>query len=700
MIRNSIRGHAGKNKWRARSALLAAAAVVVPTGVQAQLDEIVVTSTKREASIQDVPASISQISGDALEARGVSNIENLALQIPNLTFGSNGSNAFISLRGIGTTVDSGVAEPAVSTYVDGVFLPRASMSVLRQVDLERVEVLRGPQGTLYGRNATGGAINFISRSPSDEMEGGLTLYGENRSGYGISGYLSGPITDKVSIRFSGGRERQDGYVEVLNTDEELADTDVTYGRVALRVEPTSDLTIDVSVQHEDSESQNGYQALFTAVPGVPPAFLTTEENKLIADGPHAGDVVTTIVSGRINWDLSDSVSLRSITGYVDHSVNTTFDADGTSAIVIDLVDAFRPSESFSQEINLYGETDWLSWLVGGYFFKEDFFISLPVNFGGFLVNAGDLKEETTSYALFTDLTVSVTDRFRINGGLRFNSEEKDFEFFHLPSPAGDLNSDDVLPKVGLQFDVTEDINIYGQWQKGIKSGGHQISLPSTFASEEIQAYEIGVKSQFLDGQLTANASGFFYDYTDLQATTVIPPSTTLVQNGDAEVFGLEAEISYTLTDNVAFNFGASFLDSEYTSLFSDDQTTPVSVLVDLSGEELIRAPSYTLNFGAEWFIPVDHGILEGVRLRADVFHSDDFKLNFFDYAETRQESYTTANLSAIFTDTSGRYQLRAYVNNVGNTVTKNQANFLATTGAFFGTRSEPRNGGVSLMAKF
>ncbi|CAN0498122.1 unnamed protein product [Scytosiphon promiscuus] len=175
-------------------------------GVEAESRQatVIVTATKREASIQDVAASISQVGGDDLETRGVDDVENPALQIPNLTFGKFGRNTFVTVRGIGTTVDSGVAEPSVATYVDGVFLPRATMALLRQVDLERVEVLRGPQGTLYGRNATGGAVNYVSRGPSDTFEGKIVATFEERNGRGVDAVVSGPISEGLSFRLSGG----------------------------------------------------------------------------------------------------------------------------------------------------------------------------------------------------------------------------------------------------------------------------------------------------------------------------------------------------------------------------------------------------------------------------------------------------------------------------------------------------------------
>lgn len=729
MSTNSDRHSVSNNNSRlgAKLGLAAAVAALAPafstaaaqddSEQEARQETVIVTATKREQSIQDIPASVSQISGTDLSARGISDIENLATSIPNLTYGEFGSNTFISIRGIGTTVDSGVAEPSVATYVDGIFLPRSTMAVTKQTDLERVEVLRGPQGTLYGRNATGGAINFVSRAPSDVLEGGGSLTIEERNGVGVDGYISGPLGDQAAFRLSGGVEEQDGYVDVLNTGDDLLNRDAWFARGALQFRPSDDLTFDISVHHEEDDGVNTAQTFITEPVNVTglgallmiPVGFSTEPNTIIADGGASGESETTIISARVNWDLSDSVSFRSTTGYVDHSINSQFDADGTDFFFVN-ADAFpRESSSFSQEFNLYGSAERLDWLIGAYYFEEEFELQLPVSFNGLLFMspapsisavAGDIVEDTTSYALFGDVSFALTDRLKLNGGLRFNNEEKEFEFFGAPSPAGNLDSDDILPKIGLQFDVNQDVNIYGQWQQGIKSGGHQLDRPETFAAEQLDAFEVGVKSEFMDGALTANAAIFFYDYQDLQATITIPPATTLIESGDAEVSGFEGEVYYAPSSSVRLNFGVSMLDAEYTELTSTDQALPGGPTVDLAGEDLIRAPEFTVNFGGEWRIPVNSSFIGDILLRGDAFHSSDYKLAFIDYAETRQEAYTTVDLSATITDPSDRFALRVFVDNATDEVYLNNGSFLATTGAFIGVFSEPRTAGVSLSAKF
>lgn len=745
---DSTSNKAGKKNNILKYLLLGSAAAIAPMGVahaqtetaaaeeQVADDAIIVTATKRSTDIQDVPAAITAIGGDELAERGLNDIDGLADQVPSLSFGRYLNTTFVTIRGIGTTVDSGVAEPSVALYVDGVFLPRATMGTLRQVDLERAEVLRGPQGTLYGRNATGGAVNFVSRAPSSTFEAGINASIENRNGYGLNGYVSGPLGDQVSVRLSGGYESQDGYVKVINTGGDVGGTDLYHGRLAFNFELSDSATLDLSVQHEKNEDDFVWLGLGTAPVGVLGAYalagsatvpnFTTEPNEIYSNGLNDALLETTIASARLNVDLNDSISFRSVSGYINHTSATEQESDGTDVLFIDLVDTKVTSESFSQELNLYGETGPVEWLLGGYYFTEEHKLAGSLAFDTFALALGtidptdpvavaaiapflgfpstfqfaDLEENTESAAIFADVTINLSDSFRLLAGARYNWEEKDYLFFGAASPAGGLNTSDFLPKFGFQYDVSDEVNVYGQWQKGIKSGGHQLSVVSLFDPEEVEAFELGFKSQFWDGRATLNASAYYYDYSNLQATVTIPPNTTLVENGDAEIYGLEAEMFVEPIDNLNLNFGASFIESEYTDLDSIDQTLAVPVSVDLSGERVIRTPKFTLNAGAAWTVPVESGILGSVTFRGDVFYTDSFKLSFFDYAATRQSAYATANVSVTLTDSSDTFTLRGYINNVTDKLVLNNAAYLAPIAAFNTNYSEPLNGGVSIGFKF
>jgi iron complex outermembrane recepter protein len=691
------------------------------TAIATSVDEVIVTAMKRGENVQSVPASVTALSGADLANRGVSNIEQLSMAVPNLNFGVHDGATFITIRGVGSTINSGVTEPTVAAYVDGVFLPRATMGSLQQVDLERVEVLRGPQGTLYGRNATGGAVNFISRAPTRDFEGEATLGGGSRSAFGASGFVSGPLSSDVDFRLSGGHDEHQSYLRVVpsgRTDEVQSD----YVRAALSIRPTSDLTVDLAVKYEHDKGSDTYQQLLTSSssPLLPPLTLqTTAPNRTAADAPFRLSIDTLISSATINWQVSDAVALRSITGYINHHARTDFDADATSYPFFTADGFVRPSNSVSQEFDAFGETGQLKWLVGAYYFNEHFLISLPVAFPSGLPGAlppnaraeQSSAERTRSYAVFTDLTWSLTDRLRLNGGLRYNSEVKRFlftggafipgaGFFGVVDQRSRLSSHKVLPKIGIQYDLSDDANVYAQFQKGFKSGGHNLSLDTLYGSEDIGAYEVGLKSQWLDRRLTANFAGFYYDYKGLQITNNVGPTTTAVENADAHIYGLEAEGRFALTPDITLNAAATWLHARYTDFVSFDSARPGLGFFNLKGETVVRSPDYTLNLGAEWRVPIESRLVSGLTLRADLFHSDDIVLRYFAQPNDIQSSYTIANLSAAFKSADGKTSLRVFVNNVGNKLYLRQVDYLAAIGVFDGNYSEPRTWGARLTRRF
>ena len=720
-------------------ALVAGVSLLASTSAWAQQDapagpasgqesgDIIVTATKRGERLQDVPAAITALGGEELQQRGLTNIEAIATQVPGLNFGQHAGTTQIAIRGVGSTVDSGVTEPTVAIYVDGVYLPRSTMGTLRGVDLERVEVLRGPQGTLYGRNATGGAINFISRAPTKSFEGQVTASTGSRDAFGVEGYVSGPLAEGVYVRLSGGHQEQDGYVKVVNTGQRLVNVNDDYARLAVRLEPTDRLGIDLALRYENSSGANAYQQLYTPA-GVfipPTAGQTTRPNQIYADGPFSMKMKTLIASGTVNWQMSDDVSLRSVTGYIDHKSNIDFDADGTDYAFYNAVDFKRPSESFSQELDLIGETGRLKWILGAYYFKEKYFFSLPVVFiaglntgdpatsipAGATVHAGLLTDRTESFALFGDATYSLTDWLRLNVGLRFNTEKKRFDsgagltipgsgFVGVTGVKSQFQADKLLPKVALQFDVNDDINGYVQWQKGYKSGGQNLQLLPQYLPESINAYEVGLKTQWLDRKLTANFAAFYYDYKNLQVTIVQPPAITLVQNADVEVYGLEGDLNFQVSNAFRLNASATWLHARNTHFFSLDDANPGAGVQDLKGKRISRAPDFTFNAGAEYRFDLGGQLLSSLTTRADVSYSSTVVLRYFGLPEDLQKPYALLNLSATLSDVDEKTSLRAFVNNVTDKLYRQSSGYLGTVGAWIGNYSAPRTWGLQLSRKF
>lgn len=689
---------------------------------------IVVTALRRSENLQDIPASISAIGSEELEARGIVSIQNISHAVPNVDFGEHAGTTLIAIRGVGSTVDSGVTEPTVATYVDGVFLPRATMGFMRAVDLDRIEVLRGPQGTLYGRNATGGAINFISQAPSQYLTGRINLSAGSRDAFGISGYVSGPLSDGVLVRLSGGHEEDRGFVRYLPDNGYIADTNVEYGRAALRLEPSSDLTVDLTARFEQTTGANAYQQLFTRT-AIPTPGQSTEPHEIYGDYPYAGESETLIAAGTINWDFSDAVSLKSITSYVDHKSNVTFDADATDVAFYYAVNFVRPSESFGQELSLIGDSGPLQWILGAFYFEEEAGNQLPLGIGAALAPSLGLPAETQlvqgldsdtkAIAVFADATYSITEAFRINLGLRYNHEEQDFlqnTFIRFPDQTivpvalnvpTSLESDRFLPKVNLQYDVSENVNAYAQWSKGYKSGG--MNLPGgggeyagpqgLYLPETIDAYEIGLKTESSDRRLTANFAAFYYDYKNLQVTITRGVNVTLVQNAPAKVYGLEGEGRYRLSDAFSLEASASYLHARFDEFFSIDDARPQLGLINLDGEQLPHAPDFSAALGAEYRIDLGDGLLSSLTLRGDASYKDRVVLRYFGTENDVQEAYALVNASATLADAGEDTRLRVFVNNITDKAYRLNTTYLAT-GAYMGNYAPPRTWGVQLSRQF
>jgi iron complex outermembrane receptor protein len=714
--------------------LLGSAATAQEAAATSEVGEVIVTAMKRGENVQDIPASISAVSGEAMQDRGVSDIQDLQNVVPNLNWGEHFGTTLITIRGVGSTVDSGITEPTVALYVDGVFLPRSTMATLRGVDLARVEVLRGPQGTLYGRNATGGAINFISQEPTRTFSGAVSVLGGSRDQWGVNGFLSGPVAPGIFARLSGGHEEQDGYVRQIPFKERVGGTDVDYVRGALRLEPSDNLTIDLAVRYENNDAPIAIQQLFTLTP-LPTSGQTVQPNRVYANVPSKADVETTVANATVNWRISDDVTLRAITSYVDHESRVDLDADATDFDIITAVDFFRPSESYGQEFNLIGTSGPLEWLVGAYYFKEDSAVSLPLLLGtvggpGFGVPVGSqliesVDSKTESKALFIDLKYAVTERLKLNVGLRYNRETQKFQQYSrldlpgvgvvplLPAFAGGpvptrAKSEKVLPKIGLQFEVADDVNLYAQWSRGFKSGGQNleggaglsVGTLGLYKPELIDAYEIGLKTQSREHRLTANFAAFYYDYKDLQVTKTIPPTTTLVQNADAKVYGAEAEIHWQATDQLSFDASGTLTHARFDGFESFDDARPTEGLQDLDGEPLPHAPDVTVQLGAEYRISLPTPLFSSLTLRGDVSYTDDVVLRYFGTPNDVQDGYTLVDLSAKLTDDDEKTILRLFVRNLTDKHYKQNVTYLGAFGAYYGNYAPPRTWGAQLTRRF
>lgn len=681
--------------------------------------DIVVTALKRSQSLQDVPASISAVSGDDLAAKGVSDIRDLSKVVPNLNWGEHFGTTLITIRGAGSNVDSGATEPTVALYVDGIYLPRSDMATFRAVDLERVEVLRGPQGTLYGRNAAGGAVNFVSQAPTEEFSGKIELSTGSRDAWGISGYLSGSIAPSISVRLSGGREKQDGYVTVLNTGKKINGVNTAYGRLAVVIEPDgSDIRNETAVRYERNTAAVAYQQPIGPLV-FPASTYTTVPNKMLSDYDHSGRRETFIASNQLTWEASDSLTIKSLTGYIDHNSHARVDADG-SLVDFQYVDDFaRTSKSFSQELNFVGNTGSFDWIVGLFYFHEKYRGNLPVSLGSALAPSQGLPTGATinlgqtaninNLAAFADVNFHLSDAVSLNLGLRFNHEDNKYsEVFSLtpivPEFSGDFTSkgDKLIPKIALKFDISDDVSTYVQWSKGYKSGGANLpggggTILPLYAPEDISAFEAGLKSQFLDRTLTLNMAAWYYDYKNLQITANVPPSTTIVQNADAKIYGIEAEMRWNPVPGLDIHVAPTLQHAVFEDFSPFDSVT--QQIVDLDGSQLPRAPKFTVNAGISNEFDLGGKLLSTLKLDANILHSSSVVLRYENQSPLeRQKSYQIVNFSASVSDASELTRLTLFLNNAFDAVYKQHVlNFGL---GFMGNYNPPRTWGIRLSRKF
>ena len=611
---------------------------------QLALEEVVVTARKREESLQDAPISIAAFSGADLEARQTSSISEIGSFTPNLVFDAaapiSGSNAAASIfiRGIGQTDFTFTTDPGVGLYVDGVYLARSVGGVLDLLDVERVEVLRGPQGTLFGRNTIGGAINLVSKKPSTEFGGNIaaTVGTDNR--IDLEGSIDIPITESLLSKFSLLSKNRDGYVTRLYDGVELGDNDSLSGRASFLWNATEQLSLDLTIDGTRAREETAPNTLIdvdgTAMPfsglfnnaivggNCAPApgslddpacynqqWVTDSEYKTHATSESRSDYDVIGAALTINYEF-DWASLKSITAYRDMDAFFYRDADHSPHQIFETENDME-HEQLSQEFQLVGTgfDDRMNWIVGLYYFQEEGtdinnILTSVIDFQ----SGGSIDNDTT--AIFTQVTYDLTDKLSLTGGLRYSDETKRFlpdQFVTdsgflgvpvgtplLPSIEEEIAIDETTPMVNLSYQWTEDVMVYGSYSEGFKSGGFtqrvfppRSEIP-TFLPEFAETYELGAKTTLMDGRIRLNGAVFFTEYADMQVVVQDAIASSTQNAAEAEIFGFELELKALLTESLGLDAGVGYVDAEYTKV-SPDAT---EITVD---KEFVNTPEWSLN---------------------------------------------------------------------------------------------------------
>ncbi len=703
----------------------AVAAALPPRSVQAQnapegaLQEIVVTAQKRAENLQDTPIAISAITGTALEQLNLLNVAAIATQSPSLAYSEAGGEAQIYIRGIGSNIFSVGVDQSVATHIDGVYIGRANMGLTQFLDVERVEILRGPQGTLYGRNATGGAINVISRQPTDDVEGYASLLFGSFERREIKAALSGPLGGGWSARLALRGAKDDGYTEDLDPrgSNEIDDTDLQAIRGTLR---WSNDAVTASLSADYSEFTNGNTSIYpldnVGLAETLGAVPTGDIHKTRNNTPSFHDWQTGGVTLNLDWKINDALTLSSVTGYREWDSDFLFNTDGTEIEVTRSTFIYSSSQ-VSTELRLVGEQTWGNWIVGAYYLDEDKFGGLglvrnsffPANPAAPLSFIFQADGGGTASALFAQSTWDLTDRWALTAGVRYSEEEKDDLlrqstlapdvellglFTRRPIPAATAASTRNVerkwtawtPKLGIDWRPADHQLYYLSYSKGFKSGGfNDLSVINPpFDPEYVKSYEIGAKTEWLDRRLRLNASAFHYDYTNLQVSVFASLgaiTTTFTTNAaEATVQGLELELQARPVRNLDLAASISWLDATYDSFITPYGTCPdanaaldprcAGVVsgrprpIDAAGNRLNNAPEWKGTLSAGYGIDLASG--GRVSLFAQVSHQGRV---FFLPANTdvmSQRAYTLVDARVAYTTENGALELAAFGKNLGD----------------------------------
>ena len=708
------------------------------------IEEIVVTAQRREQSLQEVPIAVTAFGADAIQRSDLDVMEKLQFQVPGLTFAAFLSAPQITLRGVGSDLSLVGSEPGIAFYLDGVYMPRATTSSSVYADLERIEVLRGPQGTLYGRNSTGGLIHLYSKEPTGETEGFVSLlYGSANRVRARAG-VSFPISETLSARLSYAGDQHDGYRKNRTRGGDLDARDHDSARGTLRWTPTEDLTVVLRADWSRDRDTGPPFAQFLPVSPFLGAFCGTDPidcGGSTGDDPqHARlDSATSdkkrnkLFSSTITWDLHDlplvgDATLKHLTAYQRYEWHREADHDATDILWINM-DSNEQGKAWTQELTLTSASDGkLDWILGGYFFKDrgNAYYNFPaepttIGFDGVGVQ---FTNDVETWAAFANLTYHVTERLRTTLGARFTREKKDYQninFFDLipglrfdvcagftPTPLVGVKSDDDwsrwTPKFGVDFDLTDDMMVYAAVSRGFKAGGANAAACSNLYDQELLwSYELGVKSDWFDERLRVNLVGFFYDYEDYQANRFLELAAFIENASDAEILGVEGEIQVVPFEGFRVSGGFSYQNAQFEDYFSEDQLDSF-IVKDLKGNKLPKSSELSWFIGSEYTLA---GELGSATLRHELSWRDQYWFTAFNASHSEQSSYTINNARLIFATVGGSLEerfgdleLHFYVNNWGDKDIRNNAVDASTQGGTLYQFADPRNLGVELRYRF
>lgn len=693
--------------------------------------DIVVTASRRAENVQKAALSIQALSSDALDRAGVSRPEDLNAVAPGVSIATGGNYPQTYIRGVGNYATNTYAEGAVAYNLDGIYISRGWATRGAFFDLDRVEVLKGPQGTLYGRNASGGAINLITARPRlGERSGHVEMEAGNYDLMHAEAAVNLPIGNTLALRASGQVTTRDGYLSDDYDDEKSQSA-----RLRLLWEPSSDVSLLLNGGYQHVGGMGGGSVLNPKLPGsqwrggADPAVTAIFQAEPFIGGLLTApardgflDIEVYTIGAELNWDLGPA-KLTLLPSYRDAKLSDRTYVPGF------LVDDNEHDKQTSFEARLSNESDRLKWVIGAYYFNEDQSNQsgrklLTVLQGVNAQTVPDFNARIRSYAGFGQATFSVTDAFRLTGGLRYTYERKtqngststytfpaatptgcpttgdpanDFQFdpatVQIPlfcrldiALTGRLTYKSWTYKAGFEYDLAPRSMLYGNVSTGFKSGGFFAAPPpNIFRPEKLMSFELGIKNRFFDNRLQLNAEGYYWRYRDHQEAHLGPTSipgffTFITENaGRAKSYGADVDLVFLATPNDQISVKVQYNKSSYDS-FSYSHPTfafgpPVTgcqvgavvagqQTVDCSGFQLVRSPTWTGTASYDHTFELADGAKIVAGARTQFASSSYLSIDFL--PTTKQDSYATVDADLSYTTRDGRMTITGYVRNITN----------------------------------
>jgi iron complex outermembrane recepter protein len=724
-----------------------ALAIIGPAGSFAQnqttseggLEEIVVTAQRRSENLQNVPIAITAISAAQLEASGINTSQDLSLVTPGLVTPQAAGYIQPHIRGVGTTSNGPGIEMPVATYIDGVYLASAPASLMTLIGIDRIEVLKGPQGTLFGRNATGGLIQVVTKDPQHDASLSSDVTYGNYQDAAFDLYATAGLTSKlaadIAVRYESqgeawGRNLYNGQpVGRLNND--------VASRTKFLFDASDTTQIRLALDYEQRTTSRDTQH---TVPGYPVTFSTPffggpfnygtafdinnnvqPQNNLKAGG----------AALKINHDFGP-VLLQSITAWRQSFFFFPLDTDQTPVDILS-IDATADTQQFSQEVQLSSaHNEVLKWVTGVYYYHaRDQWDPLIIGFGPSVISPvpglpvaiiENDSQETNSIAGYAQATWEFLPGTNATAGLRYTNEDKKLagtEEFSVAASPGPLTPipppgagipaessfNNLSYRVALDHQFGQNILGYVSYNTGFKSGGYNLTLATNpvYQPETIRSAEIGLKSELFDKHLRLNVAGFHYDYTNIQVGRFTAGTEAIYNGAAAKIYGLDLDADYVLSPELTLSGGLSYLHDRFSSFPNADFFVPgggcvpvapgVPCAGNAAGNELAYSPTFTYNVTGNYRHPFSAGTLS---VNVTYYHSSRFYAAPDDYLY--QGDFGILNSSIMWADPGNRYSIKAWGKNLGNNVYA--TSLIEANQGSLRALGSPRTYGVTFGVKF